>query len=117
MKFTPAPPNVDFDVERYVSENGVWELGIHSVLFGKRVAANPVNWGGYEVDYCAGADPANVAEIRDLVRDILSMFDEDVEPHTIRHLWPKWERRPIHKDATCVPELRRLAALAKAGSL
>lgn len=117
MKFTETNPNKSYDVMRYVSENGVWEMGVRSVLYGKRISANPVGWGGYEVDYCAGPVPEHVYEIRDLVRDILEAYPESLEPYTIRQLWPKWERRPIHKDETCVPELRRLAALARAGAL
>lgn len=117
MRFTETNPNENYDVMRYVSENGVWEMGVYRVIFGYRVGAGLATSGCREVVYCAGANPEHVHEIRDLVRDILQAFPESERGHRISALLPSFEIKPIHKDATCVPELRRLAALARAGAL
>lgn len=113
MRFSLAPTTPDLDILRVVSETGRWEVGIWRVMFGLRVRA--LVDGEVPVDYCGGKVVEQVHEVYALVTDILTALPESVSGDEVHALMPGFEQKPVHKDFTCVPQLRALAARARAG--
>jgi hypothetical protein len=54
MNFNPAEPNENF-FQRWISEEGRWEIGFYRVIFGVRVRLGLVGADGVILDYCAAA--------------------------------------------------------------
>ena len=93
---------------RWVSENGVWEIGVFPVMFGKRVRAGLVNAPDCVVDYCAGADEDFLKELIVAIMIILESFDEDVSTIEVERILPTYRTKPINLDP-CWPSLKRIA--------
>lgn len=53
MKLSSAETSDNLPIQRLVSENSVWEMGIYPVLFGFRVRVGQVGKAWYTFDYCA----------------------------------------------------------------
>lgn len=109
MKFVKAEPDENFDIAKWVSENNIWELGLHRVLFGIRVVANPVGDFRYAINYCAGDDESFALMLLAMVFHILSMLPEDITAAEVKKLMPTYERRPISLDP-CWEKLIDLAS-------
>ena len=107
MTFVSAPADFPFSLVRLVSSGGTWEVGYYPATFGR------VDCGGFDLNYCAGSDPALRLEILLCVLLILEPVDEAKLTHElIRKTFPGWTHRPIDKDPHCLPRLRELAGLS-----
>ncbi|WP_295821109.1 hypothetical protein [uncultured Deinococcus sp.] len=113
MIFSPAPLTIDYDVLHLTSETGVWEFGVHRVMFGMRVCANWVGSGVYVMDYCAGDRLADVAILSGWCRAILEAQPETLTHAALEALLPGWDRRPVVLDDRCMRALASLAAQAR----
>lgn len=98
MKFTVAPTTEDFLIHRLTSENNVWEVGIYPVLFGIRVAANPVGEIAYTINYCCGNNPEFSLVLLATVVGILESLPESISEREVSRLFPTYKVRPIDKD-------------------
>lgn len=98
MKFTGTETDENYDVARWVSENNVWELGLHRVLFGIRVVAGRVGDGCYDIKYCAGDDQGFALLLLATVFRILSLLPESIKPYELKRMMPTYERKPINLD-------------------
>lgn len=107
MNFVYAEPNEKYPIVRV--QSATWEVGLYPVLFGVRVAANPLGAGGYALDYCAGADPLMQVELFTLLVQILSRYPDTLRYDEAHRLFPRWTRRPMVNDPECLAALRALA--------
>jgi hypothetical protein len=113
MKFNRAKPTEDFSI-RLVSEKGIWEMGIHDVLFGRRVSFNRVGAHCYLRDYCAGADLLFQMELLNAVHIILQRLPDEAQSEPLADLiFPDYLIKPINLDPTCWTELKRLRDLIR----
>lgn len=112
MRFTKAEPTDDNGGSglycRYVSETGVWELGLGRVIYGVRVKAGHIRSCGFVLEYCAGADPVFTAALLTTVMTILEQYPEDVPISQIERDFPSYAVKPISQDP-CWPRLQELA--------
>jgi hypothetical protein len=120
MKFSKSNPCADHMLDpRWVSENGVWEIGVFPVMFGKRVRAGTINSPSCVVDYCAGGNDDFLKEILVTIIVILESFDESVKEVDIERILPTYKTKPINLDP-CWAQLKKVALerhIAKTGSL
>lgn len=93
---------------RWTSENGVWEIGVYPVMYGKRIRAGIVKSPCCAVDLCAGRDEDVLKELAVLVMYILESFPEDVKTSEVEEVFPFCRVKPINNDP-CWEELRKLA--------
>lgn len=93
---------------RWTSENGVWEIGVHPVMFGKRIRAGRVDRPFCAIDLCAGGDEDVLKQLAVLVMYVLESFPEDVLEREVEDLMPWCRTKPINNDP-CWDELRKLA--------
>ncbi|WP_155300664.1 hypothetical protein [Deinococcus kurensis] len=108
MQFEQADPTIEYDVVRRVSTDGRWEVGIRSVMFGKRVSAGLVGSQCWSVDYCAGPHMPSVAVLADVVERILRGFPDGAGTREVLAALPTYRQRPIFQD----PCWHRLLAMA-----
>jgi len=113
MKFKIAQKTEQFDALRLVSEGGIWELGLWSVMFGRRIRLGKVGEGCVNLDYCAGDNLLFQLEVLNAVRCILLDVPEDVDVWAIENLFPGYEIKPINLDSHCWPTLQALAEKAR----
>jgi hypothetical protein len=120
VKFSKSTPCADHMLDpRWVSENGVWEIGIFPVMFGKRVRAGIINSPCCVVDYCSGDDDDFLKELLVTMIIILESFDESVKEVDIERILPTYNVKPINLDP-CWAKLKKVALerhIAKTGSL
>jgi hypothetical protein len=114
MNFKVAPI-VDGTSGRFVSENNVWEICLRPMLYGVRVGVGKINPDrgfalSYELDYCAGADPAFLMNLFATIVILMSALPEDVTYSEIRELFPSYERKPINQDP-CWDRLQELCRM------
>src|SRR5436309_442192 len=99
MKFRRAIPDENFDVLKFVSAEGRWELGLRSHLFGAvRVLLSKTGSQWINVEYCAGDDFVFQLELLDAVGIILMQFPESVSGGDIEAFFPGYETKPINRD-------------------
>lgn len=120
MRFSKSPPCAEHMLSpRWVSENGVWEIGVFQVMFGKRVRAGRINVDWCVVDYCAGQDDDFLKQLITTVIIILESFDENTPEIDIEQVLPTYKTKPINLDP-CWAQLKKVALgrhIAKTGSL
>lgn len=92
----------------YISENGIWSIGLFPVLFGMRVVAWRTGSSCRSVDYCAGNDVGFAIDLLDAIKRIFEGIPEDIQERGIEKMMPQWEIRPTNNDP-CWPALQRLA--------
>lgn len=100
MTFTKVHPNENYDVERWISSGGGWELGYYKVMFGVRVRFGPVGDGYCLLDLCAGADRKLRDDILRCVMCVLIPMKEDLTDEEIRQAFPCTSSRikPMNMD-------------------
>jgi hypothetical protein len=108
MRFKLAPREPNYDRLKLVSENGRWELGLWSVMFGVRVRCGLTGECGVSLDYCAGADPLFQMELLNAIHIILQEVPEDISVADFEDMFPQWAVRPVNHDPLCWPELQRM---------
>src|SRR5687768_7093342 len=93
MKFNKVPDNVEEEMYfLHYSENNVWEIGVHTVMFGYRIRVGLIGDDFYALDYCAGNQQENVEKVFSMVKAIMEKVTER-NFYTIK--WPVQERKPI----------------------
>lgn len=108
MRFRPAPADEVLFV-RLVSEGGQWQLGLHRVLFGVRVMAFRTGSMFVAVNYCAGREPYLMQRLLTAIQVILERFPESAREVDVEAVMPGFSVKPIWQDATCWPNIARLA--------
>lgn len=108
MTFKRSTPDENYDALKFVSDEGGWELGLTSMLFGRRVRLGRVGCGWCALDYCAGADPMFQIALFITIRTILRTVPESAEYHEIELMFPGFTVKPINRDPTCWDELQRM---------
>lgn len=100
MIFSRAEPTPDGSglYSRYLSENGVWEVGFAQMLFGVRVRAGLADGCTFSVDYCAGPDRLFQAQLLAVVIRILEQYPENVSVRELENSLPTYQIRPINLD-------------------
>ncbi len=101
MKFSLVDSDLDFDVAKFLSETGKWEVGIRRLLFGLEVCGNPVGNDAYTFFYSAGNDGVFAVTLFATVINILEKYSEDVTTRQIEKDFPKYEVKPINRDPYC----------------
>ncbi len=109
MKFEKTEADENFTIARWVSENNVWEIGLHQMLFGIRVRGSIVGCGYCSIDYCAGSDKGFALVLLATMVRIMMCLPETITPRELENLLPKYERRPINLDP-CWQKLLNLAS-------
>lgn len=117
MVFEQAPLTENFDMVRYVSKGGVWEVGLKQMLFGVRVRLGRVGDMGADLDYCAGADPEMQQTLLRTVMLIVLPVPETASVEELTAPFPRCRRKPVFLDP-CWPMLQDLAykALEQVGA-
>lgn len=108
MNFNKAEPTLDYQAPRLVSENNIWEVGIHPVLFGFRVAAGRIGQHTYAVDYCAASDKQFLQQLYMAVVMIFTQLPEEITERELQDFMPIYKRKPILLDP-CWEKLQKLA--------
>lgn len=110
MTFERAEPNENYDVERWVSKGGHWELGKLRVMFGVRVRLGTVGGYGVMLDLCAGADRQLQDDVLRVCMAILLPVPDDARESDIAELFPCRASRvkPIDLDR-CWRDMQQLA--------
>ncbi len=113
MKLIKTEPNENFDLARYVSENGEWEMGLMSMIYGVRVCGNRVGSFAHVFYYCAGADRGFISVLLLVMISILQSLPESISERELKRMLPSYEVKPIINDP-CWGKLQQLAVdLAK----
>lgn len=116
MKFKRTIPDENFDVLKFLSLEGGWELGLRSMLYGVRVSLSKSGSQWCNLDYCAGDNLVLQLAVLDAVGTILSQFPETVSGGDIERFFPDFEVKPIDRDP-CWGKLQALRdAIAPIGS-
>lgn len=125
MLFEKVEPDKDFDVVKFTSLEGEWNIGIRRVMYGFRISGNPIwyEWSKgrgtenrikcqeYTFDYCAGADFSFVLQLLVTMMTIMESLPATVTVQEVKSMLPDWERRPINIEGEqCWPKLQELAA-------
>jgi hypothetical protein len=84
--------------ERYESENGKWEFGIHKMGFGVRIRAGEIGRSFVSIDSEAGTDPLDIMKVLLAVKIFLEAFPEDTNEMMIHLCWPLQASRPYKND-------------------
>ena len=90
-----------------ISENGIWEIGIHPVLFGFRVRAGRVGEMEVAMDYCAADQHEFLMELYAMAIILLQTYPEETSTAELRADLPGYEVRPINRDP-CWENLKEL---------
>lgn len=114
MKFKFAPTEPNFDKLKLVSEEGGWELGLWSVMFGVRVRFGRTGGCGVELDYCAGADELFQWELLNAIHIILLEVPESVSNCELRRMFPDYTVKPVNNCPHCWPRLQQMRDEARA---
>jgi hypothetical protein len=116
VKFRRVETDENFDFLKFVSEEGQWELGVFSVIYGRRVRLGRAGATWVNLDYCAGDNFLFCLELLDAVGTILSQFPENISGGDIERHFPGYDRRPIDRDP-CWEKLSAMRdAIAPTGS-
>lgn len=108
MRFKLAPTEPNYDRLKLVSNGGIWELGLWSVMFGVRVRMGRAGLFYVNLDYCAGSDPLFQMELLNAVHIILQEVPESISDRDLEDMFPRFEIKPINLDPRCWPELQRM---------
>lgn len=103
---------MNFLYGRWLSENGVWEIGFCPYAFGVRVRLGLVDSGFVNLDYCAGKEIVVASAVWVTVTKILEALPESTTGEQIECLFPGYEIKPIIRDPFCWPRLQELASLS-----
>lgn len=109
MQFNSVEPDINYDIMKFRSTEGRWEMGLRSVLFGVRVRLSQVGSGWCVLDYCAGNDPGFALTLLAVVAKILERYQEEVSEATLENAFPGYERKPINRDPKCWNRLQEMA--------
>jgi hypothetical protein len=111
MKFVQAEPNQNYEVARYVSEGGGWELGLIPRTFGRfAIGFSPINAIGPTVTYCLGDDHTFIQNAVATIMLALMAYPETVSERQLALEFPAWNVRPIDRDVQCWTCLQEMAA-------
>lgn len=110
MTFHQVETDENFDVMKWVSTGGKWELGHYRVMFGVRVRFGRAGEGYVLLDLCAGSDRQLQDDLLRCVMAILLPVSEDSTSRQILEKFPCASSRikPIHKDI-CWEQIKELA--------
>ena len=110
MTFERAEPNENYDVERWVSKGGHWELGKYRVMFGVRVRLGIKDGYGVMLDLCAGANRQLQDDVLRVVMAILLPVPDDADEGDIAELFPcrASKVKPLDLDR-CWADMQQLA--------
>lgn len=109
MKFSRSEPDLTFDVAKFLSETGVWEIGIRKLLYGLEVCGNPVGDDACTFFYPAGNDGVFTLTLLATIINILAKYPENVTYQQIEKDFPKYEIKPINRDPYCWKRLQEMA--------
>jgi hypothetical protein len=91
MKFNEAPTTQNFPDKRWVSEEGVWEIGLYPIVGGERLRLGKVGNGWLTIDYHTDEDdPAGALLLLSLVTEILKYFPESSTEKEIDEVFPSY---------------------------
>jgi hypothetical protein len=125
MIFQKVEPDLNFDVVKYSSRDGEWEIGVHRVIFGYRVCGNPIweEWSKnkgmaelvkcqhYTFNYCAGADMGFLQQLLVTMLTIFEVLPSTVTEREVMDMLPEFRRKPINIEGEeCWPKLQELAS-------
>jgi len=108
MNFIRSDPDESYPINHILSENGVWEFGIRTVLFGFRVSAGVVGEGCYSIDYCCADDAAWLIQVAAIVFAILEMLPESTPSWEAEKLFSRQQRKLMVNDPECWDQLTKL---------
>jgi hypothetical protein len=114
MKFKMAEREPNYDRLKLVSEGGIWELGLWSVMFGVRVRMGRAGLFYVNLDYCAGADAQFQMELLNAVHIILQEVPESISDRDLEDMFPQFDIKPINLDPRCWPRLQQMRDEARA---
>jgi hypothetical protein len=113
MKFKMAEREPNYDRLKLVSEGGIWELGLWSVMFGVRVRMGRAGLFYVNLDYCAGADSLFQMELLNAIHIILLEVPESIRDHDLEGMFPPFEIKPINRDPHCWIEIQKMRDAAR----
>jgi hypothetical protein len=88
--------------QRLVSEDGRIEMGIHPVVFGYRVRAGLVGDCWCQMDWCGGADQAQLELLYSIAKNILE------HKNSFRGVPSHSEIKPFYNDTKFVDDINKL---------
>jgi hypothetical protein len=94
VKLIKTEPNQNFDLARYVSENGEWEMGLRSTIYGVRVCGNRVGSFAHVFTYCAGADRGFISILLLVMISILQGLPESISERELERMLPSYKVKP-----------------------
>lgn len=99
-KEIPQTVEYTYTVDRWVSENGVWEICLDKVMFGCRVHIIHEQWRGtYVTDLCSGGDPDWQRATMYVVLKYMEQKPEDGEIRPAMGRFPCIVNpKPIHRN-------------------
>lgn len=111
MMFNQAEVDENFDIMKWVSPGGIWELGYYRVMYGVRVRFGRAGEGYVLLDLCAGADRALQDVLLRYTMIILMPIAEDSTDRQITEAFPcvHSQIKPIDKDV-CWQQMQERAA-------
>lgn len=111
MIFTQVAKDENYDVVKYTSQGGRWDLGLKAMFFGVRLRFGLANYPVADLDYCAGDDIEFQLDLLRAVTLILLPVPEEITPREICDMFPKCRVKPVCLDP-CWDVLVRMAAEA-----
>ena len=112
MVFLKAETDVNFDVRKFISTSGRWELGVCRMIYGARVRLGIAGESFCVLDYCGGNDPEVLENLLRLVMTILLTVPEELDHQRVAAIFPTYKIKPIVLDQQCWATLESLAANA-----
>jgi hypothetical protein len=88
MKFYQAH-NTDYSLDRYLSEDGQWEIYTYRVLFGYRVHIGKVGFSYLAVDYCCKDNANLLAATLAVCLYRMSAIEEPITESKVKKVLPE----------------------------
>ncbi len=103
----------EYCVERWESQNGVWNVRLDRVIYGCRVhVAHEDCAKSYHTDICCGSDPDWQAAVMYAVIKYLELFPEEVDPAKIMRDYPTAPQpKPLYRALEAWNRICHLAKL------
>lgn len=116
MTFKPALASENYP-RRWLSESGVWEVGLAEMMFGVRVQVARVGAIGPTLNYCAGPSPDAIWSLCYTVLLALEAFPETIGEAELRAAFPDYTVKPVLFCPLCWPRLQEMAHASIAAGL
>lgn len=103
-----------YNLERWVSENNIWEIRLDRVMFGCRVHVMRCGTQVFLTELCAGDLPIWQQALLGVVRSIVEQYPESISAWELEEVFPSWKIRPMFNDKKCWGKLCRMAGMDEA---